>query len=117
MAEATPADAIVHRPEDSIPEVDPRRARVLSHTGLPQTASRGVVYWMSRDQRVNDNWALLYAQSLAMKSGVPFVVAFCLYPDYPDAAYRHFAFMVKGHAPPFGFDFETSTALMTLWLG
>jgi len=30
-----------------------------------------VVYWMSRDQRVRDNWALLYAQELALNLGRP----------------------------------------------
>ena len=30
-----------------------------------------VVYWMSRDQRVRDNWALLYAQELALAWGNP----------------------------------------------
>jgi|APDOM4702015248_1054824.scaffolds.fasta_scaffold633950_1 deoxyribodipyrimidine photolyase len=28
-----------------------------------------VIYWMSRDQRVDDNWALLYAQSMANQDG------------------------------------------------
>ncbi|MBN1380162.1 MAG: hypothetical protein JXA41_00650 [Deltaproteobacteria bacterium] len=33
-----------------------------------------VAYWMSRDQRVEDNWALLWAQDLALKED-PGVVA------------------------------------------
>ena len=31
-------------------------------------SARTVLYWMSRDQRVNDNWALLYAQQQAVKN-------------------------------------------------
>lgn len=33
---------------------------------------------MSRDQRVRDNWALLYAAEAAAKRGVPVAVAFNL---------------------------------------
>jgi deoxyribodipyrimidine photo-lyase len=55
-----------------------------------------VVYWMSRDQRVNDNWALVYAQSLAIEYQVPLIVVFCLVPEFLDACVRHYAFMIKG---------------------
>lgn len=54
------------------------------------------VYWMSRDQRVQDNWALILASVLAQESRSPLAVVFCLSPDFPDATYRHYAFMVKG---------------------
>ena len=39
-----------------------------------------VLYWMDRDQRCADNWALLYAQDLADRLGsdIPLRVAFCL---------------------------------------
>ena len=33
---------------------------------------------MSRDQRVRDNWALIYAAEAAAKRGVPVAVAFNL---------------------------------------
>lgn len=55
-----------------------------------------VVYWMSRDQRVADNWALLYAQRLALRNQVPLVVVFCLVPSFLGATIRHYAFMLKG---------------------
>jgi deoxyribodipyrimidine photo-lyase len=55
-----------------------------------------VVYWMSRDQRVNDNWALLYAQKLAVEQKTPLVVVFCVVPEFLSAAIRHYAFMIKG---------------------
>ncbi len=29
---------------------------------------KSVAYWMSRDQRVQDNWALLYAQKIALEN-------------------------------------------------
>ncbi len=55
-----------------------------------------VVYWIQRDQRVSDNWALVYAQELAMVSKQPLHVVFCLVPAFLDATIRHFAFMLKG---------------------
>jgi len=55
-----------------------------------------VVYWMSRDQRVEDNWALLYAQELAFEMKAPLAVVFCLVPRFLDATLRQFAFMLKG---------------------
>ncbi|KAA0198044.1 Deoxyribodipyrimidine photo-lyase [Fasciolopsis buskii] len=58
----------------------------------------GVVYWMIRDQRVEDNWAFLYAQRLALKFSVPLHVCFCLVPRYQADTLRHFAFMIGGLA-------------------
>jgi len=55
-----------------------------------------VVYWMSREQRVADNWALLYAQALALEHKRPLVVVFCFVPDYPGANIRHYGFMLQG---------------------
>jgi deoxyribodipyrimidine photo-lyase len=55
-----------------------------------------VIYWMSRDQRVNDNWALLFALELAQKSGSPMGVAFCLLPQFLGATSRQYHFMLRG---------------------
>lgn len=55
-----------------------------------------VVYWMSRDQRVEDNWALLFASFLAEQKKMPLVVCFYLDSHYPDAYYRHYDFMMRG---------------------
>jgi deoxyribodipyrimidine photo-lyase len=51
---------------------------------------------MSRDQRVNDNWALLYAQKLSLQKEVPLAVIFCLVPDFLGATIRQYGFMLKG---------------------
>ena len=37
-----------------------------------------VIYWMNRDQRVDDNWALLDAQAKAIELKQPLVVVFCI---------------------------------------
>jgi deoxyribodipyrimidine photo-lyase len=55
-----------------------------------------VVYWMSRDQRAADNWALLFAQDLALRARVPLIVVFCLVPEFLNATIRHYGFMLKG---------------------
>ena len=55
-----------------------------------------VVYWMSRDQRISDNWALLHAQDLALKTKSPLVVLFCLVPKFLDATLHHYRFMIDG---------------------
>ncbi len=55
-----------------------------------------IVYWMSRDQRVKDNWALLFAQELALKQKAPLTVVFCLVPKFLGATMRQYGFMLKG---------------------
>ena len=55
-----------------------------------------VVYWCSRDQRVEDNWALAHALSVARRRGVPAAVAFSLVPDFADAGARQYCFMLRG---------------------
>lgn len=55
-----------------------------------------VVYWMSRDQRAEDNWALLEAQSLALSRRSPLRVVFCLTPAFNEAPLRAYRFMLEG---------------------
>lgn len=57
---------------------------------------RCVVYVMSRDQRVHDNHALLYAQNAALKGNQPLVVVFNLLPGTGFRAREHFQFMLEG---------------------
>lgn len=55
-----------------------------------------VIYWMSRDQRAEDNWALLFAQELAVERRVPLAVVFCLVPTFLGATIRQYGFMLRG---------------------
>lgn len=55
-----------------------------------------VVYWMSRDQRVHDNWAIIHAQQIAFDKGKPLVVVFNLVDDFLEATIRQYGFMLKG---------------------
>jgi len=60
------------------------------------TPSRGpIVYWMSREQRVHDNWGLLHARTLA-GNGTPLIVVFCLAKTFPGATARQYDFMLSG---------------------
>uniref|UniRef100_A0AAY4A7S5 Deoxyribodipyrimidine photo-lyase n=1 Tax=Denticeps clupeoides TaxID=299321 RepID=A0AAY4A7S5_9TELE len=73
-----------------------KRVSILSDVQKIKQGSQGVVYWMSRDQRVQDNWALIYAQQLAIEDKLPLHICFCLVPHFLDATFRHYAFMLKG---------------------
>jgi len=55
-----------------------------------------VLYWMSRDQRVYDNWALAYALEVAENEEQSVVVIFSLSVSYPGATWRQYDFMLKG---------------------
>ncbi|XP_026577470.1 deoxyribodipyrimidine photo-lyase-like isoform X1 [Pseudonaja textilis] len=73
-----------------------KRVRLISPAPDLKEGARGILYWMSRDQRVQDNWAFLYAQRLALKQRLPLHVCFCLVPKFLDATIRHFGFMLRG---------------------
>ncbi|XP_043926648.1 deoxyribodipyrimidine photo-lyase-like [Protopterus annectens] len=73
-----------------------QRVHLISENDDLKNGAQGIIYWMSRDQRVQDNWALLYAQRLALKQKWPLHVCFCLVPKFLDATIRHFGFMLKG---------------------
>lgn len=71
------------------------RKRVTRLSG-PEQLAGPVLYWMSRDQRAEDNWALLYAQELALELKSPLAVLFCLAPHYLGATIRQYGFMLRG---------------------
>jgi deoxyribodipyrimidine photo-lyase len=54
------------------------------------------MYWMSRDQRTEDNWALLCAQERAMQGGRGLMVVFCLQSEFLHATLRQYSFMLSG---------------------
>jgi len=88
--------------------VRPERLFVVNPDAAP---ARGpVLYWMSRDQRAEDNWALVHAQQEALIRGAPLAVVFCLAPDFLGATLRQYGFMLRGLA-------ETEQALLRLGIG
>ncbi|MBN1471544.1 MAG: deoxyribodipyrimidine photo-lyase [Syntrophaceae bacterium] len=73
--------------------VHPDRVQIIKESSV---GSGPVVYWMSRDQRAEDNWALIYAWSLAAERDVPVIVLFCLVPSFLGATLRQYGFMLRG---------------------
>lgn len=73
--------------------MQPARARLIhNRPGQPGP----VVYWMHRDMRARDNWALIHAATLAQERGQPLCVAVCLARGFGLARPEHFAFLVHG---------------------
>jgi len=70
-----------------------KRVRQLNEIN---TKKGPVVYWMSRDQRVNDNWGLIYASELAVEIKSPLIVVFSLVNKFLGATIRQYDFMLKG---------------------
>ncbi|MBJ12972.1 MAG: deoxyribodipyrimidine photolyase [Candidatus Marinimicrobia bacterium] len=57
---------------------------------------KAVAYWMIRDKRINDNWALLRAQEVALKEKVPLVVCFQYNGEYEIINRRQYDFLFEG---------------------
>ncbi|KAK4365257.1 hypothetical protein RND71_016615 [Anisodus tanguticus] len=78
----------------AIPVVQSSRIRVLKQGSGPLVGP--VVYWMFRDQRIRDNWALIHAVDQANKANVPVAIAFNLFDQFLAAKARQLGFMVIG---------------------
>ena len=57
---------------------------------------KSVLYWMVRDKRVNDNWALIEAQKIALDNNVPLEVCFNINNGYSEANLRQYKFLFEG---------------------
>lgn len=55
-----------------------------------------VAYWMDRDMRIHDNWALLHAQKIAQDRKVPLLVVYNLVANFLQGSYRQWDFKIKG---------------------
>src|SRR6056297_1543734 len=55
-----------------------------------------VLYWMQRDMRVQDNWALHYACDQATQHGREVLVLYIIPPNFPYTTERHVDFMLGG---------------------
>jgi deoxyribodipyrimidine photo-lyase len=71
-----------------------KRARSLNNYSIQSQGP--IVYWMSRDQRVNNNWGLLFAQQLADQTHSALWVVFALDSNYPEINLRSFHFLLHG---------------------
>ena len=57
---------------------------------------KSVLYWMVRDKRVNDNWALIEAQKIALDNNVSLEVCFNINNGYSEANLRQYKFLFEG---------------------
>ena len=73
--------------------VSPDRLQTVKK-GYPK--GKAVLYWMLRDKRVQDNWALIAAQAYAIEHKLPLLVCFHYVGNYPDANIRQYGFMFRG---------------------
>ena len=51
---------------------------------------------MQRDRRSIDNWALIYAQMIALEKKVPLLVLYSLNGDFSSSNLRQYGFMIRG---------------------
>lgn len=80
---------------DTTSTIHAARSRELFSIGNGGSSGQ-VVYWMSRDQRVHDNWALLKAQEIALRRRTGLAIVFCLASSFLGANIRHYGFMLRG---------------------
>eukprot|EP01036_Dinobryon_divergens_P022679 gene22679-30961_t len=75
------------------------RAKLLTNGDFNKSLNingQCVIYWMSRDQRAEDNHAIHYAQSVALSLQKPLIVVFNLVPKFLQATLRQYGFMITG---------------------
>ena len=81
-------------PDASNSGINMKRVRVLTkHANV--IPGDCVVYYMIREQRVKDNYSILYAKEIANQNNVPLKVVFNLIPSYLEATIRQYDFMLK----------------------
>ena len=91
------ADNILEFKSSKLGEGFKSRVRTLcGDAGTVLRECKGVMYWMWRDKRVQDNWAMLYCQKMAMELNVPLHVLCCVPPSFNEMTIRHYTFMLEG---------------------
>ncbi len=74
-------------------KVDQKRVYNLNNKEIKNGS---IVYWMSRDQRTSDNWALIFAKELAEENNRDLSVVFFISSQFLGATIRQYDFMIKG---------------------
>lgn len=77
-------------------DFDTSRCRFLTDCKLNKSRKQ-ILYYMQRDLRINDNWAVIYSQLLALKRDVSLHI--CFFAKQTPTFYptmRQFAFLVEG---------------------
>jgi deoxyribodipyrimidine photo-lyase len=74
--------------------MNPKRLRKLNTHNIPDKGP--IIYWMDRERRAHDNWAMICAQKSAEKHERPMAVVYTLPKTFLDSAWRQHDFMLKG---------------------
>ena len=74
-------------------EFDIRRSKKLNSINYN---GGNVVYWMQRDRRFHNNWALIHAQNIALKYKAPLTVFYSLNGNFANANSRQYGFLLRG---------------------
>lgn len=77
-----------------VSNINQKRIQILNTQAIRN--DKPVVYWMNRDCRIQDNWALLYAVEQAKERKVPLFVVYNLVRGYLGGGSRQWDFKVKG---------------------
>jgi len=72
------------------------KTRIKKLNDSENSNGKCVIYVMSRDQRLQDNHALIAAQKHAIAKELPFAVVFCLYDKVAGRAREQYQFMIEG---------------------
>lgn len=76
--------------------INQNRVSTLYQPSTERKIPGNVIYWMSRDQRTNDNWALIYAAQQASVNKTKLAVVFNLVPTFLCSTKRIHSFMMRG---------------------
>jgi len=71
-----------------------KRIRKLNNQVI--SSNGPVIYWMDRERRVQDNWALIAAFKTAEQAQVPLVIYYAIPDEFMSANLRTYDFMLKG---------------------
>jgi deoxyribodipyrimidine photo-lyase len=77
-------------------QIAPERIHVHAASADPVSKGRYVLYWMQQAQRSACNHALEFAIAQANRLNLPVMALFGLTDAYPEANWRHYAFMLEG---------------------
>ena len=74
-------------------EFDIRRSKKLNAINY---SGGNVVYWMQRDRRFHNNWALIHAQNIALRYKLPLTVFYSRNGNFANANPRQYGFLLRG---------------------
>lgn len=74
-------------------QIHPKRIRQLAKH---EYSEGPILYWMDRDRRIQDNWALLHAQNIALQHSQPLAIIYVVPPTFLEGTWRQQHFMIEG---------------------